>query len=157
MTLTTRVARPEDVPAMVEMAEARRRQYQTYQPVFWAKAEQSAGMSQMWFAHLVGLKDADVLALEEDGEIAGVAIIERIPVPPVYKGKSAIKLDDFYIRDQSRWDELGHALLEGVRALAKEREWDMLIVVSAQLDEARNDFLEREGLSVASVWYNQPL
>lgn len=156
MTLRTRIARPDDVPAMVDMIEARRLRYQQFQPVFWAKAERSAEMSQMWFTHLVGAEDTDVLTLEEDGAVTGFAIILRTPVPPVCTGKSAVTLDDFCIVDEARWDDLGHALLDGVRSLASEREWAQLIVVSAELDEVRNAFLEQEGLSIASVWYTQP-
>ena len=157
MPLSTRPASVDDVPAMVQMIEARRARYEGYQPVFWAKAENSAAMSQMWFAHLVTSDQADVLTLEEDGEVAGFAIIEPIPAPPVYRGKSAVKLDDFCIIDENRWDELGPPLLQGVRDLGQERGWDTLIVVSAQMDEARNAFLESEGLTVASVWYNLPI
>ena len=157
MALTTRPAITDDVPAMVAMIEDRRARYEGYQPIFWAKAERSAEMSQMWFAHLVGHDDTDVLVLDEDEAVAGFAIVERIPVPPVYRAGPAIKLDDFCIADQDRWDDLGHVLLDAVRDLARQKGFEMLIVVSAQLDEARNAFLEREGLTVASVWYDQPL
>ena len=142
---------------MVAMIEERRQRYEVYQPKFWAKAEGSAGMSHIWFGHLVGQEDTDVLVLEDDGAVAGFAILEPVPVPPVYTAGPAIKLDDFCIVDQDRWDELGRPLLAGVRGRARERGCETLVVVSARLDEPLNAFLEREGLSLASVWYTQQL
>ena len=155
--LAVRRSRVEDVPQMVEMIERRRLRYQTYQPVFWRKATNSAEASLTWFAHMIESGVTAFTALE-NGQVAGFVFANETPSPPVVDpGGKTITLDDYCVADESRWPDVGLALLEAVKAEGRKQGWRQVVVVSAQADVPKSRFLAANGLSIASTWWTTPL
>jgi GNAT superfamily N-acetyltransferase len=155
--IAVRPARAEDVPPMVEMIERRRLRYQVYQPVFWKKAANSAESSLTWFAHMIENGVPAFTALES-GKVVGFVFANETPSPPVVDpGGKTITLDDYCVADESRWPDVGRALLEAVKAEGRKRDWRQIVVVSAQADIPKSRFLAANGLSIASTWWTTPL
>jgi GNAT superfamily N-acetyltransferase len=147
----------DDVPAMVEMIERRRLRYQSYQPVFWKKAADSAEASRTWFAHMIA---AGVVAFTavEGGKVAGFVFANETPSPPIVDpGGKTVTLDDYCVADESRWPDIGRALLEAVKTAGPEHGWRQIVVISAEADIPKSRFLKENGLSIASTWWTTPI
>jgi hypothetical protein len=147
----------EDVTAMVDLVEQRRKQYETYQPVFWRKAENSAQMSKMFFSALVANDAVTTLTAVEADELVGFAIVLETPAPPVVDpGGPTVTLDDFCVKTPDRWPDVGAALLSEVRDTGREKRWRQLVVICADADLEKKQFLQTCGLSIASNWLTAP-
>lgn len=143
-----------DVVAMVDLSDQHRLLLQTYQPVFWRKAERSKEAQIPYFEKLIG--DADVIKLVAEGEsgIEGFLISARIPVPPVYDPEAVTYLiDDFCVKDTNAWMTVGSALLQSAIQEIKSRGGGQIVVVCPHLFEEKRALLGHEGLSIASEWY----
>jgi len=147
-----------DVKQMVELIEARRAMLQTYEPVFWNRAEDAAEKTRAWFKALV--LDAAVLNLVAESEtgIEGFLIAAQAPVPPVYDpGGATWMIDDFAVAEASQWRTFGKDLIKTAKAQILERGGKQLVVVAPVKDDAQVQLLHAEGLSVASIWLTQTL
>lgn len=148
----------DDIGQMVALVEARRRVYETYEPVFWKVAEHSAEMTAPWFTALAARLDATVRVAVEDGVVHGFLIALPTPVPPVYApGGPTVTIDDFCVRTPDQWETVGRALLDEVRNVGRAAGWRQLIVVGADRDEPKAAMLRGADLRIASTWWTQPL
>jgi GNAT superfamily N-acetyltransferase len=153
-----RPAAPGDVDAVVRLAAARRAQYETYQPVFWRPAADAAARQRPYLAGLIDDPAVISLVAVTGRDVAGFAIATVAPAPPVYDpGGLTCMLDDFAVADPRDWPTVGVALLRAVSRAAQERGAAQVVVVTAQLDEAKRAVLAASGLSVASEWWVRPL
>ena len=155
--ITVRPSRVEDVPAMVEMIERRRLRYQTYQPVFWRKAANSGPSSTTWFSQMIS---AGVVAFSavENGTIVGFVFANETREPPIVDpGGKTVTLDDYCVADETRWHDVGRALLDAVKSVAPAHGWRQVVVISAERDIPKSEFLKANGLSIASTWWTTPL
>ena len=153
-----RTAQADDVAGMVALSEQYRRQLETYQPVFWRKADGSAGAQTRYFLSL--LQRPDVLALVHravDG-LAGFLIAALREAPPVYApGGLTCVIDDFCVAEESYWPKAGTALLREAMRVARARGAVQIVVVCPHRDQAKLTLLAAEGLSAASEWHTRPL
>jgi len=62
-------------------------------------------------------------------------------------------VDDFTVASSADWPTVGAGLLHAVRSTASGRGAAQIVVVTAQLDEAKRAALAASGLSVASEWW----
>ena len=148
-----RIAEADDVEACVQLAEARRAIYETFQPRFWRRAENAAEMSRLWFAHLFAKEEVLALVAELDGEVRGFLIAQPTPSPPVYDpgGRTAL-IDDFVVApDQGV--TVGAPLLNEARLRLRAADFAQIVVVSARQDEDKTRLLESTDLSLASTWW----
>ena len=152
--MRVRKALEDDVAACVDLVEARREQYERYEPRFWKKAAGSARMSRMWFAHLFAQTDNVALVAEEAGRIVGFIVATNYPAPPVFDpgGRNAL-IDDFLVIADDRWADVGAALFAACREALKELGFAQLVVVGAAKDAAKTAFLKATDLSLASTWW----
>lgn len=147
-----------DVEACVQMIEARRRLYETFEPRFWRKAEHSAAMSTAFFGHLAIDAGALFLVSDSDGQIDGFLIAMPVQNPPVYApGGPTAQIDDFCVADPALFPTVGAALLDEARARSKARGITQLVVVCAARDEARTAFLRGQSLSLTTTWWTTAL
>ena len=143
-----------DVAAMVDLSEQHRLLLQTYQPVFWRKADRSKEAQIPYFEKLVADPDIIKLVAESDTGIEGFLISARIPVPPVYDpGAATYLIDDFCVKDDHAWMSIGSTLLQAAIQEIKLRGGSQIVVVCSHLFEEKRTFLQHEGLSIASEWY----
>lgn len=148
-----RIAEADDVEACVQLAEARRAIYETFQPRFWRRAENAAEMSRLWFAHLFAKEEVLALVAELDGEVRGFLIAQPTPSPPVYDpgGRTAL-IDDFVVAPD-QWMTVGAPLLNEARLRLRAADFAQIVVVSARQDEDKTRLLESTDLSLASTWW----
>ena len=152
--MQVRDATHEDVADCVKLIEARRRRYAEFEPRFWRKAENSAEMSTMWFAHLFASPDNVALVAVEGDAVVGFIIATNFPAPPVVDlgGKNAL-VDDFAVEADERWADVGPTLLAACKERLRERGYVQIVVVGAAKDEAKMTFLGMAELSLASTWW----
>ena len=153
MLMKIRRAVEDDIPGMVDLMDARRRLYETYQPTFWRPSPDANSRQTKYFAMLVSKKDAIVLICEDAGAFCGFIIASLIEAPPVYDpgGKTCV-IDDFAVT-RNNWDRVGRALLREAQSIPREAGAVQAVVVCANLDESKRSFLVSEGLSIASEWF----
>ena len=153
-----RDARPEDVPAMVDLVEKARRRMAEWQPQFWRKAKDSASMSQGWFTMLVGTDEVVTLVSEEGGAINGFLIASLQEPPPVYKpgGKTCV-IDDFTVAEDRLWAEAGRDLLRAALTQAAAKGAAQSVVIAPDAHTEKKKLLESEGLLLTSGWWTVPL
>jgi GNAT superfamily N-acetyltransferase len=156
-SIAVRSSKIEDIPAMVEMIERRRLRYQSYKPVFWKKAANSAQASLNWFRQMI---ESGVVAFTaiEDGKVAGFVFANETREPPVVDpGGVTVTLDDYCVVRENRWHDVGLALLNAVKEAGRTRGWRQIVVISAEKDIAKSEFLKASGLSIASTWWTTQL
>ena len=155
MTVSTiRKATQDDVPAMVELAEQRRLQYQNYQPRFWRKAADSREKHMPFLSKLVQDERVVVLVSESNSTVNGFLIATLAPAPPVYDtGGMTCSIDDFCVMDGLDWEQSGKALLDEAMREMKTQGAVQTVVVCAHLDETKRVMLAEEGFTIASEWY----
>lgn len=148
-----RIADADDVEACVQLAEARRALYETFEPRFWRRAANSAEMSRLWFAHLFGKDDVLALVADRGGEISGFLIAQPTPSPPVYDpGGRTVLIDDFVV-EPGLWMDVGAQLLNEARQRLRSAGFAQIVVVGAHQDQDKTRLLEATDLSLASTWW----
>jgi hypothetical protein len=115
-----RRAGPSDVPSMLDLAEAKREQYQRYQPTFWRKAGDARERHRQFLERLISDEYVIAFVHEAGGAINAFVVGSIMPAPPVYDpGGPVFLIDDFATADEATWETAGDALLEMVSAEAK--------------------------------------
>jgi GNAT superfamily N-acetyltransferase len=153
-----RPAERRDLDAIVEMAEARRVQYQEYQPVFWRKAEDSAEHAVQHLGEILGRDGVHVWVATHEGRPLGFLVAAEIRTPPVYEpGGPTYQIDDFCVSEPGLWPTVGRALLEEARAVLRREGVAQVVVVCGAADEPKSELLRSEELTIASNWWVTPL
>ncbi|WIG59634.1 MAG: hypothetical protein OJF49_002381 [Ktedonobacterales bacterium] len=151
---TIRPAVKDDVPAIAALADARRQQYQRYQPRFWRPAADARERHEPFLEQLVTGDRAIVLVHERDHTVDGFVIAQIVPTPPVYDaGGPTCSIDDFWIAADAGWLVAGRALLEAAMTEARTQGAMQTVVVCAYLDEPKRAMLAEIGYTPASIWY----
>jgi GNAT superfamily N-acetyltransferase len=156
VTEQIRPAVAADLAALNAMATARRRQYSTYQPVFWAPAPDAEQAQKPYLAKLIEDQDVITLVSERSGAVTGFVIATIGAAPPVYNpGGPTCQIDDFVV-EPGRWKSAGTQLLRAAIELAASRGAVQAVVVTGHLDLEKREALETCGLSIASEWWVTP-
>ncbi len=147
----------DDVPAMLDLAAAKRAEHGGYQPVFWRAAEQAVVMQDLWFQFLLTSDDHHLVVAIDDGgdgmSIVGFLIAQVMDAPPVYDpGGRTCMVDDFVAEPGVAFDEL----LADARSWGSSRGAVQMVVVTAAADEAKRSALAGNDLTVASEWWVGP-
>lgn len=148
-----RFATVADVPQMVTLIEAKRRQYEQYNPQFWKKAANSAELTVPYFTKMVIEPEWCVLCAVDGADVVGFISAREAPVPPVYNAGPACVVDDFMVRESGEWASIGRALLDRFNTEARSRNWRQVIVVCGNLDEAKATMLRDAGLILNTNWW----
>ena len=157
--MTIRAATEADLPAILELAAAKRDEHATYSPVFWRVAEDAAERQTVFFRNQrIQNPQALTLVAECDGSIVGFIMAQVHAAPPVYDpGGPVCSVDDFTVATPELWHTTGEELLHEAKRWAQERGAVLIIVVTAQRDTAKRTMLAATGATVASEWWVQPL
>jgi GNAT superfamily N-acetyltransferase len=125
--------------------------------VFWRKAANSAASTGNRITTKIQSADQAFTALE-DGKVAGFVFANETREPPIVEpGGITVTLDDYCVADENRWPDVGRALLEAVKQLGRKKGWRQIVVISAEKDISKSEFLQASGLSIASTWWTTPL
>lgn len=141
---------------MAMLAEARRVRYETFEPLFWKKAQDSLEMGRLFFTHLLSQPDTLAILAETEGRIVGFLIATAARVPPVVAPGATAMIDDFCVAEPAFWGEVGPALLDGARAVLRENGFVQIVVVCGFKDDEKMAFLKTQNLSLASTWWTAP-
>lgn len=157
--MTIRAATEADLPAILELAAAKRDEYATYAPVFWRVADDAVERQALFFRNQwIQNPQALTLVTERDGSIVGFIMARVHAAPPVYDPRGPVcSVDDFTVATSDLWNTTGEALLGAAKQWAQERGAVLIIVVTAQRDTAKRTMLAATGATVASEWWVQPL
>ena len=153
-----RKAIEKDAPRIADLADAKRRQYEAYQPVFHRPAANAKEMHESYLKGLVGKEGGIFLVFEDDGEVIGFIIAEVRSAPPVYDpGGKVCYVDDFVVADQGKWGSVGRQLLEAALRDARAAETVLGLVVCGPKDAEKRAALVAMGFDVAAEWFVKPL
>jgi len=157
-SVVTRPAMADDLEAMLELADARRQQYATYQPRFWRPAPDAVARQRLYYAELID-DHAIITVVATAGQVlVGFAIGSVVPAPPVYDpGGSTCLVDDFAVADPDLWSSVGVDLLGAVGHAARRQGANQIVVITGHLDSAKQAALQAQGLTIASEWWVGPL
>jgi len=152
--MSIRKAEARDVSAMLELSEAKRRQYEVYQPIFHKKAADSAEKQKPFLEGQVAAERNIALVSETGGAIQGFVIGAVIQAPPVYQpGGPVLLVDDFMVREPGLWATVGHDLLTEATRLAREQGAVLVNVVCGPRDEPKRAMLGSLKFDVATEWH----
>jgi GNAT superfamily N-acetyltransferase len=153
-----RSATQTDIAAILDMAEARRTEYQAYQPVFWRKAPDSREKQMPFLTAFIQRENVFALVHETDGRVDGFLIGAIVPTPPVYAaGGPTCSVDDYCVADRAAWAITGAALLEAAAGEARARGAVQMVVVCANRDIPKRSMLSDQEYTIASEWWTRPL
>lgn len=156
--VTIRPAVASDLDRLLQLGEARRRQYAEYQPVFWRPATDATDKQRPYLAKLIEDNAVITVVADTGGTLAGFAVGTIVAAPPVYDpGGPTCVIDDFAVAFPEQWPTVGVDLLGALRRAARERGAAQVVVVCGHLDGPKRTALEHSGLSIASEWWVAPL
>ena len=155
---TIRPARADDLEPIVALADDRRRQYASHQPVFWRPARDAAARQRPYLDGLIADVSVITLVAISDEALVGFVIGHLVPAPAVYDpGGPTCTIDDFAVEDPSSWSTVGVDLLHAAAEEAHQRGAAQLVVVCGHLDRAKRAALNSCRLTIASEWWVAPL
>ena len=143
-----------DIDSMNILSKQKRLTYEKAQPQFWKWSGDSGEETQKkWFKKLI-CDDNHICLVAKSSEVTiGFIIGKVISAPEVYKpGGPTLMIDDFCVLNDN-WDNVGNALLNKIRVIAHDKGIAQLVIVSGDHDTSKKLFLQRMGLSAASVWF----
>jgi len=155
-----------DIDAMNILSKQKRLAYEKAQPQFWKWAGDSGEEVQKeWFKELIYDDNYICLIAKNSEEIIGFIIGKIISAPEVYNpGGLTLMIDDFHVAPklqsneggcvlQDDWATIGSALLSEIKSIARAKGVAQLVVVSGDHDAAKKSFLQKSGLTTASIWF----
>jgi len=151
-----RIANETDLAAILELADARRRQYEIYQPAFWAKAPDSREKQLPFLAAQLQRENVIALVHETNGQIDGFLIATLVMAPPVYTAGLTCSVDDYCVAAPELWPTVGAALLEASAEAARTRGAAQMVIVTANRDRPKRTMLAGQGYTIASEWWTLP-
>lgn len=154
--IPVRKALVSDLPAMVDLSERKRTQYESYQPLFWRKAGDSRERQLAFFEHLLARENIIALVHDGSGVVDGFVIATLAPSPPVYAAGLSCVIDDYCVSDHD-WSGVGAALLDAVTRAAEERGAVQTVVVCGHMDQPKREMLRVSGHTIASEWWVKPI
>ena len=148
-------AESTDVDFMNRLSKQKRLAYEKAQPQFWKWAGDSGEeIQKAWFKGLVNDDGHICLVAKKSCEIVGFIIGKITSAPEVYApGGQTLMIDDFCVNNRD-WHHVGVALLNQIKAQARQKNVAQIVVVCGSHDRNKRSFLQKYGLSSASEWFH---
>ncbi len=146
-----RTATVSDVPAILEIGERKREQYETYSPIFWKK---SPAPRQEFAPYMTGqVESANNIALAAvaGGQLRGYLIAQCQNLEEGY-------VDDYAVANPTaNWSEVGSPLLTVAGRIAQERNISTFAIVTGHADITKRNVVEEAGFTLQKNWLVKPL
>ena len=147
-----------DLEEILNLANAKRLEYETYQPVFWRVATDAIAQQADYIASQIEDEKVITLVATSESKVVGFIIGRLVSAPPVYNpGGLTCSIDDFVVNENDLWETVGEDLLHQVRNAALSRGAAQVVVVCGHLNEPKRKALEKSSLPIASEWWVVPL
>ena len=149
-----RSAEDFDLDQILNLANAKRLEYESYQPVFWRGASDAVAQQRDYIAYQIADANVFTFVAESDSTLLGFIIGRLVPSPPVYNpGGLTCSIDDFVVNGDDLWETVGTELLDEVKKKAFSKGAVQVVVVCGHLDVPKRKALEKSSLSIASEWW----
>ena len=153
-----RLAEDFDLNEILELANSKRLEYETYQPVFWRVAPDAIAQQRDYLASQIANEEVITLVATLQSKLVGFAIGRLVSAPPVYNpGGLTCSIDDFVVNRNDLWETVGVDLLDQVRKVAASKGAVQVVVVCGHHDESKKKMLEKCFLTIASEWWVAPI
>lgn len=142
--------------AMVAIASSKRDEDEKAQPFFWRRAETADQSLRVWLEKCLGnpKKWVFVATQYQTGDITGFIIGKLEDSPAGYApGGKIITIDDFCVATSASWEDTGGLLLDKLVHAGRGKGGSQVLVVAGEHEEAKWQFLQSKGLSLASRGY----
>ena len=154
-----RLARDEDVPAIVRLSARHRKTLAELNPRFWHIHAQADARFDRWMRISLTLKDRDMLVAGAPGEVRGYVVAQPCPpllVPPAHEAAIGI-IDDFYdegFGNVSALSDTGSSgdLLAAAESAFARRGAESAFVVCPAAWPSKISLLESRGFRIAKLW-----
>ena len=153
-----RLAEDFDLNEILDLANSKRLEYETYQPVFWRVAPDAIAQQRDYLASQIANEEVVTFVATLQGKLVGFVIGRLVSAPPVYKpGGLTCSIDDFVVNKDDLWETVGVDLLNQVRKVAVSKGAVQMVVVCGHHDESKKKALEKSSLTIASEWWVAPI
>jgi hypothetical protein len=151
---TIRAAEERDLDTIGDIAEAKRREYAHYSPVFWRPHPDGRAPQLRFLGRQLTQDSTLAFVCEEGGAIDGFGVGMLRPVPAVDQPSGPVCLvDDFAVRSPDAWATTGRAVLDVILAAADEAGAALAVVISGRDDGPKCAMLEGAGFAPDSGWH----
>jgi hypothetical protein len=152
-----RLAEDSDLNEILDLANLKRLEYETYQPVFWRVAPDAIAQQRDYVASHIANDEVVTLVATLESRLVGFVIGRLVSAPPVYNpGGLTCSIDDFVVNRNELWETVGVDLLDAVRKVAVSKGAVQVVVVCGHHDEWKKKMLEKSSLTIASEWWVTP-
>lgn len=141
-----RPATAADVPRLLELGEAKRREYQTYSPTFWRISATPREAFAPFVQSQIEKSEHVALVHEENWEVDGYLIADRDGY-----------VDDYTVASPELWPMVGAGLLTAASRELRRRGIENLLVVCGRGDGPKRTALMSLGLRSTRKWYVRDL
>ncbi|MBX2859952.1 MAG: GNAT family N-acetyltransferase [Vampirovibrio sp.] len=137
------LAQPEDLPALLAMIQA----LATFEKI---SDQVQISLSELETALSSSPPQAYALMAKSDGKPAGYALL----IPCLYLKRSQHKLilEDFYVDDAYRGQQIGAKLIQAIQAFAQENNAFKIEFGVYNWNEPAQKFYQRMGATPATTW-----
>jgi ribosomal protein S18 acetylase RimI-like enzyme len=150
-TFTIRPGRREDAADAARLWMHSAEEHTAHDPIY-ATAPGAERMMRRFLADLVGRSHSFLFVAESAGRTVGFVSGELREGSPTFQAKTWASVDDVFVEPDYRNLGVGRALLESVRAWAKERGADGVSLQVAAANERGRKFYEGLGFREISVY-----
>ncbi|MCL2195853.1 MAG: GNAT family N-acetyltransferase [Oscillospiraceae bacterium] len=150
MSLTIRLARAEDYPAIARMLRQISALHHGWRPDLFPPT--GVKMSAEQFHTALETPDTPILVAQLDGAAAGYAMcqLRRVRDIPVLRERDFLLIDDLCVDETCRRQGVGEALMQAAVDFARQHGLDAIELNVMQCNEAARRFYEQLGLTVKS-------
>jgi GNAT superfamily N-acetyltransferase len=148
---TIRPGRREDTAQAARLWMQSAQEHTFHDPIYTTSAGAERVMRR-FLADLAGSSHAFLFVAEYEGRTIGFASGELRESSPTFRSKTWASVDDVFVEPDYRNRGVGRALVEGVKAWAKERGADGISLQVAAANERARRFYEDLGFREVSVY-----
>lgn len=146
-----RTAMAADVPYILEIADRKREQYETFSPVFWRKASAPRETFTPFITSQVESETNITLIFGTNGDVSGYLIAQCRNLADGY-------MDDYAIANPATdWPTVGVSLLTEAVRQAKARGVTAFTIVTGHADAPKRAAVESLGFRLSKNWLVKPL
>jgi GNAT superfamily N-acetyltransferase len=149
--LTIRPGRREDAAEAARLWMQSAREHTTHDPIY-VTAPGAERVMRRFLADLTSSSHAFLFVAEFDGRTIAFVSGELRESSPTFRPKTWASVDDVYVEPDYRNLGVGRALIESVKAWAKERDADGVSLQVAAANERGRKFYEDLGFREVSVY-----